>query len=851
MNFRAISAFLLFPLVAGAAEKVSFNRDIRPILSDKCFHCHGPDEKERKAKLRLDLRDAALKGGENGPVAIVPGKPDESDVLVRVLSRDKDEVMPPPKMHKSVSTAEAALLRRWIAEGSEYQGHWAFIKPERVPPPGATANPIDGFILKKLADQGLKSSGEASKETLIRRVTLDLTGLPPTSDEVIAFQKDNAPGAYERVVDRLLASPRYGEHMAARWLDMARYADSNGFQSDTQRQQWPWRDWVIGALNANMPFDRFTIEQLAGDLLPDATRDQIVATGFNRNHRLNGEGGRIVAEWFAETVIDRVETTGLTWMALTLNCCRCHDHKYDPVTQKEFYQIFAYFNSNDELGVMDEFGGAAGTRKGGNSKPVLTLPTPEQEKKLPQLEAEVQAATAKVAEAGKTLPPLQTAWEEGFRLAASTMPPGAAPDEGAKVPDAIRAALLAEPAKRTPKQSRDLAKFYRENSDNPAKRADTALATAKKAATELSAGIANVMVMRERPEPREAFLLQRGQYDQPGVEVPRAVPAFLPAMPPAAPNNRLGFAQWLVSGEHPLTARVWVNRAWEQCFGAGLVRTTENFGSQAEWPSHPELLDWLATEFVRVKWDMKAMQRLMVTSATYRQSSRVTPEHLEKDPENRLLARAPRLRLPAETMRDQALAVSGLLVEKLGGPSVKPYMPAAVWDETSVYGDMRGYQEDTDDGLYRRTLYTIWKRTAGPPTMLLFDSPSREICTVKRSRSDTPTQALALLNEVTYVEAARRLAERMLTEGGTTPEARIAWAFERVTARKPDAFELEKLSAGWRDRLAFFSQEAEAAGKLIAQGASKPAANLDPAELAACTVTANVLLNLDEVVTRN
>ena len=636
--------------------------------------------------------------------------------------------------------------------------------------------------------------------------------------------------------------------MAARWLDMARYADSDGFQSDTQRQQWPWRDWVIRALNANMPFDRFTIEQLAGDLLPDATRDQIVATGFNRNHRLNGEGGRIIDEWFAETVIDRVETTGLTWMALTFNCCRCHDHKYDPVTQKEFYQIFAYFNSNDELGVMDEFGGAGGTRKGGNSKPVLLLTTPEQEKKLPQLEAAVQAATAKVAAANKTLPPLQAAWEEGFRLGASTLPPAAPPAEGAKVPDAIRAALLAEPAKRTPAQRKELAKFYRANGDHPAKPADTALAAAKKAAAEFSTGIANVMVMRERPEPRDAFLLQRGQYDQPGDKVPRAVPAFLPALPPASPNNRLGFAQWLVSGEHPLTARVWVNRAWEMFFGAGLVRTTENFGSQAEWPTHPELLDWLATEFVRGSWDMKAMHRLMVTSATYRQSARVLPEHLARDPDNRLLARAPRIRLPGEAVRDQALAVSGLLVEKLGGPSVKPYMPAAGWDETSVYGDMRGYKEDTGEGLYRRTLYTIWKRTAAPPTMLLFDSPSREICTVKRSRSSTPTQALALLNEVTYVEAARRLAERMLTEGGATPEARIAWAFERVTGRKPDAFELEKLSAGFRDRLAAFAQDAEAAAKLIAQGASKRAANLDPAELAACTVTANVLLNLDEVV---
>ncbi len=1055
---------------------VNFNRDIRPILSDKCFHCHGPDEKERKGKLRLDLQEAALKGGESGPTAIIPGKPDESEVLIRVLSKDRDEVMPPPKMHKPVSAVEADLLRRWIADGAEYQGHWAFLKPERVdviadcglriadwekrePARGAELrrrevelkawpkNPIDDFILDRLLREGLTPSAEAPPETLVRRMTLDLTGLPPTPAEVEAFVADsirNPQSAIRNLADRLLASPRYGEQMAARWLDMARYADSNGFQSDTQRQQSPWRDWVLGALNANMPFDRFTIEQLAGDLLPNAARDQIVATGFNRNHRLNGEGGRIVEEWFAETVIDRVETTGLTWMALTLNCCRCHDHKYDPVTQKEFYQLFAYFNSNDELGVMDEFGGAAGTRKGGNSKPVQLLPTPAQEKEAAELDAKLKAAEATLAGANKQLVTLQPAWEQDFRaklsqtltawtalgprsvhstggatltqqangswlasgmnppndtyeieapatpgiltgllvevmpdaslpnqslgrgpngnfvltgieaeitvpgvsdpivaeftraeadyeqkgwevglvvraqpkpakgkrpakgaknqpgwaidgndpakrlprkalfvcdpinvpagatltvrlvhgslhgdhnigrfrVSSTALPPTTVKLDGAKVPDVIRAALLAEPAKRTPQQIADLAKFYRENSDNPAKRAETALAAVKKAVADLGSEIDNVMVMRELPQPRDAFILNRGEYDKPGDKIARALPAALPALPPGAPNNRLGFAQWLVSGEHPLTSRVWVNRAWEMFFGAGIVRTTENFGSQAEWPTHPELLDWLATEFVRVKWDMKAMHRLMVTSATYRQSARVTPKHLEKDADNRLLARAPRLRLPAETLRDQALAVSGLLVEKLGGPSVKPYMPQAVWDETSVYGDMRGYKSDTGEGLYRRTLYTIWKRTAAPPTMLLFDSPSREICTVKRSLTNTPLQALALLNEVTYVEAARRLAEQMLTEGGTTPEARIAWAFQRATARKPDAFELEKLTANLRDRLAAFAQDAEASAKLIAQGASQPNANLNPTELAAYTVTANVLLNLDEVVTR-
>ncbi len=1035
MIFRFSTLIVTATLPLAAADKVGFNRDVRPILSDKCFHCHGPDEKERKSGLRLDSRDAALKGGESGP-AFVVGKPGESELVKRVLTTDAEDIMPPPKMHKAVTAQEAETLKRWIAEGAEYQGHWAFIKPARPTPPLNTPNPIDAFILKRLEEQGLKPSPEAAKETLIRRVTLDLTGLPPTSEEVAAYVKDTAPGAYERVVDRLLASPRYGEHMAARWLDMARYADSNGFQSDTSRQMWHWRDWLIGALNRNEPFDRFTIEQLAGDLLPNATRDQIVATGFQRNHRLNGEGGRIQEEWFAETVIDRVETMGQTWMALTLNCCRCHDHKYDPILQKEFYQFFSYFNSVDEKGVMDEFGGAAGSRQGGNSRPVLDLPTPEQEASLAQAQAKLQVAQAKVAELKKTAPQRMAAWEAGlvkelgaqkpawvplageqakseggatltrqpdgtwlasgtnppndvytitaplpsgsftgllldalpdaslpaqslgrngngnfvlsdvdaeisapglakpleasftraeadfeqkgwsvkgivegkpkrgkgaknqtgwavdgptrkeprkalfvaaapltvpagasikvtlrhdalpahnigrFRISTSSLPASTLKLNGSGVSETVRAALLTDAAKRTPAQKKELAQLFAENGDAVLKTAEVAVTAANKEIGEIDKGVASTMVMKELPAPRDAFILKRGEYDKPGDKVVRALPAALPPLPPGAPNNRLGLAQWLVSGEHPLTARVWVNRAWENFFGIGIVKTTENLGSQSEWPTHPELLDWMATEFVRLKWDMKAMHRLMVTSATYRQSSKVLPEHLAKDPDNRLLAHAPRLRLSGEELRDQALAVSGLLVEKIGGPSVKPYMPQSVWDETSVYGDMRNYKADTGEGLYRRTLYTIWKRTAAPPSMLLFDSPSREICTVKRSRSNTPTQALALLNEVTYVEAARRLAERMMTEGGSTPEARIAWAFERTTARKPDAFELEKLTTKLRERLTRFEQNPEAAKQLISQGASQPNAKLSPAELAAYTVTANVLLNLDECITR-
>jgi len=1030
---------------ARAAEKVSFNRDIRPLLSDTCFQCHGPDEAKRESGLRLDLREAALQPAESGEKAIVPGKPEQSELIKRLTTTDRDDVMPPAKLHKTISPQQIALFKQWIAEGADYQGHWSFTKPERPVVPETKGkskglNPIDSFILARLEKEGLAPSPETDKATLIRRVALDLTGIPPTPQEVDAFLADPAPNAYEKLIDHLLASPRYGEAMAVPWLDSARYADSNGFQSDSSRQMWAWRDWVIKAFNQNMPFDRFTLEQLAGDMLPDATRDQIVATGFSRNMRINGEGGRIVEEWFAETVIDRVETTGQTWLGLTVGCARCHDHKYDPISQKEFYQLFAFFNSCDETGVLDDFGGAGATRRGGNSRPVLDLPTPEQEAQTAKLETEVAAAQQRVVEAQKRLPQLQKDWEtkfsaelnqgaeawhaltptevksEGgatfarqtdgswlaggknpandiytvsaplaagdfsallievlpdaslpnqslgrngngnfvltgvevevtapslpqqivvdftkaesnyeqkgyevkaiveenapkrrkasrtqkgwavdgndpakrlprkamfvagtpvavppdatiivrlkhesgfanhnigrFRLNTSSRPPAVVKLEDGKTPETIRASLALDSAKRTPAQRTELAKFYRANTNNPATRADAEVVATRKKLDEFKANLPTTMVMRELPQPREAFILKRGEYDKKGDKVERGLPVAFPPLPPGAPLNRLGFAQWLVSPANPLTARVWVNRAWEKFFGIGLVRTTENLGSQAEWPSHPELLDWLATEFVRLKWDMKAMQKTIAMSATYRQASKVTPQLTERDPENRLLARGPRFRLPAEVIRDQALAASGLLVEKLGGPSVRPYMPEGVWDETSKYGDLRGYKADAGAGLYRRSLYTIWKRTASPPSMTMFDSPTREICTVKRSRTNTPLQALSLLNEVTFVETARVLAQRMIAEGGTNPEERIAWAFRRVTCRPPSTDEVKILTAGLAKRLGKYQQEADAAKQLIALGATPADAKLNATELAAYTVTANVLLNLDEVVTR-
>ncbi len=1083
----AAIAVVLFGGVAPAADRPSFNRDIRPILADSCFQCHGADEKQRKAGLRLDVSEIAFKPAESGATAIVPGKPDASELLKRLLSNDDSVRMPPPNSGKTVSPAQIATLKRWIADGAEYQGHWAFIPPTRpavpivagtlrVPSDGtrsvpATNHPIDQFILIRLDQAGLKPSLEADKTTLIRRVTLDLTGLPPTPSEVDAVLTDTSDNAYEKVVDRLLKSPRYGEQMARPWLDMARYADSNGFQVDSSRFQWPWRDWIINAFNSNMPFDQFTIEQLAGDLLPNPTQSQIVATGFNRNHRLNGEGGLIAEEWRVETVIDRVETTGMTWLGLTFNCCRCHDHKYDPISQRDFYSMFAFFNNVTESGTLQ------GESK--NTEPTISVPTAEQDAELKRLDEAIAAANVRVTEEAKRLPELIAAWEPGFRkkllaeenvavwsplqptdvksaggakltkqadgtylasgknpphdvytitapiaagqfsgllldtlpddalpmkslgrfsngnfvlsrveaeitspdlpsplvakfiraeatysqkgweiglvlddaasngwavdgptrrdptsamfllespltvpanatltvrlkhealtqhnigrfrLSMTSLPPSTVKLDGAKFPESLKTILELAADKRSDAQKTELEKFFRANVDSPLKQAEVAVASAKKSRDDLVAKTPNVMIMKEGPA-REAFILIRGEYDKRGEKVGTGLPAALvsgtalaagrgasgtlatPVTPatlansttPAAsavPLTRLDLAKWIVLRDNPLTARVWVNRQWERFFGNGLVKTTENLGSQAEFPSHPELLDWLAVEFM-TDWDMKRLQKLIVMSETYRQASAqasggrqppggvgdvgstrglTPPARLSlADPDNRLLARGPRVRLSAEALRDQALFASGLLVEKLGGPSVRPYMPDGVWDETSKYGDLRGYKHDTNDGLYRRTLYTIWKRTAAPPAMLLFDAPSREICTVKRSRTNTPLQALTLLNEITYVEAARKLAERMLADGGTTSEERVRLAFRRVTSRAPTKEELAVLVEGLNDDLTRFRQDANAAKQLIVLGESKAGASFDPAELAAYTLTANVLLNLDEVVTR-
>lgn len=1031
---------LTMPALAMAAgERVQFNRDVRPILTENCYYCHGPDPKHREADLRLDVREAAVEDG-----AIVPGNPSDSELIARILTKDEDDLMPPPDSHKILKPREKEILQRWVSEGAEYQGHWAFERPVRpeVPAIPGAAHPVDAFVLERLAQEKLGLSPEAERATLIRRLTLDLTGLPPAPDEVNTFVADPSPNAYEKVVDRLLKSPFYGEHMAAQWLDFARYADSHGFQTDSSRIMWPWRDWVIRAFNDNMPFDQFTVEQLAGDLLPEPSLSQQVATGFHRNHRINGEGGIIDEEWRIENIIDRVDTTGATWMGLTLGCARCHDHKYDPISQKEFYELFAFFNNIDETGVIR--GGS--NRIGGNPGPSIHVPDAGQAKQLESLKAAVAKAEAVVKKEEQKLPALIAAWEPGFKRELAQSKPqwqplmptqvksthgttfdrvedgsylakGAAPAKETYVIEAplpkgsfsgLRLDVLPDPslpdgsvgrnsngnfvltrieaeiqapsldnplrvtftdaeaeysqpgwrvesliseanaknARRKPPEKSDrgkgwavsgntrresnramvlvrdvvsvpadaritvklvhdslskhqigrfrldwcslpsdmvalagdgaapanvlallkldqkkrnakhieaLSAFYRSGFDSPVKAADTALATARKKFESFESKLPSVMVMKELPEPRTAHILLRGEYANPGDEVTPATPAVLPPLPEKAPLNRLTLARWLVSPDHPLTARVWVNRQWERFFGKGLVKSSENLGVQSDPPSHPELLDWLATEFMQSGWDMKHLQKLIVMSSTYRQSSAMThlpAGLLERDPENRLLARGPRLRLPAEAIRDQALAISGLLDPSIGGPSVRPYMPEGVWDETSVYGDLRNYKPDTQGGLYRRTLYTIWKRTAAPPTMLLFDSPSRETCTVKRARTNTPLQALALLNEITYVEAARVLAQRMIIEGGRTSQERIRWAFHRATGRHPDARELAVLSDGLDRQRKLYHAKPEAAGQLIATGESPTVERVDPTELAAYTVTANVLLNLDEVLTK-
>jgi len=1026
---------------AAETGKVNFDRDIRPIFSDTCYACHGPDDAKRKAALRLDQRESAFAPRDGGP-AIVPGSPSKSAIFQRITSRDANERMPPADSGRQLTHEQIALIERWIKQGATWQEHWSLVRPKRppvpnVPEPAWNHNAIDAFVQSRLAREHLTPSLPADASPLIRRVTLDLTGLPPTPEEVDAFQNDPAPDAYEKVVERLLASPRYGERMAIRWLEAARYADTNGYQTDGERFMWRWRDWVINAFNAGLPFDRFTIEQLAGDLLPHATLDQKIATGFNRNHRGNGEGGIIPEEYLVEYAVDRVETTATVWLGVTLGCARCHDHKYDPFRQKEFYQFFAYFDNVPERGRAI---------KVGNSPPLIKAPTVDDQRKLARLETQRRAVQSEYDREARELTQAQVRWEksgernlpqdwapvrdllghwsfsgtlqassgktkaatcvggpisyvpspvgtgaeldgrrylnagnvgnfgyfDAFTLAAWIRPAG--PDAGTIVsrmldaddglgyslsiqqgklhvnlvnrwlddairvetadpidcsawhhiavtydgtrvangirihvdglpraiqvnldelnqsfeskeplrigggggpdgrfrgaldevrvydrvlepqevlvlatPDSLSSICLCPPAKRTAGQAAKLRQFFIENqAPQPLRQALHTIRALDDQIEHFAESFPTVMVMEDMNPPRQTHILIRGQYDHPSEKVFAGVPASLPPLRAGLPNNRLGLARWLVDPANPLTSRVAVNRQWQMLFGDGLVRTTEDFGSQGDRPSHPELLDWLATEFVRLGWDIKALDRLIVTSATYRQSSDASRELIERDPENRLLARGPRKRLSAEMIRDQALAASGLLVERLGGPSVRPYQPPGLWK------DLTGgeYKPDSGSKLYRRSLYTFWKRTVAPPAMVAFDAATREACTVRETRTNTPLQALNLLNDVTYMEASRKLAERVLALPKASANERIERAFRLVLSRKPTAAEAQILQGSYSRRLAGFRTNVNAALKLVTIGESPRDERLDVADLAAYTTTASLIFNLAETVSK-
>ncbi len=827
-----ILAALLAALPAFGA-KVDYNEDVRPILSENCFYCHGPDGNKRKAKLRLDVREAALE-----KKAFVPGDVEASELIKRLVSTDSDEVMPPPDSHRTLSAAQKEILKRWIAEGAEYRQHWAYVTPVRPAlPANSEKHPVDAFVAAKLAKAGLTLSSEAPRATLLRRLSLDLTGLPPTPEETAAFLADQSPDAYEKQVDRLMASPHYGERMALPWLDASRYADSNGFQQDGDTFQWIWRDWLVKNLNADKPFDRLSTEMLAGDLLPGAGLEEKIATAFNRNHILNGEGGNIPEEQRFVSLFDRVESTTTTWLGLTVACAQCHDHKYDPIAQKDYYQWLDAFNQVKERGTPS--GGP--TRNGGRSRfrldgTVVEVPSPEQAAELAKLQADFDRLN-------KDFTTHQTKAFEAW-LAKPTKDKGMLPKE--------LEALLAPDKKRTAAETKKLREHYNKNVFAEDRKKIAALKELDRAKQLLDGYrgdiLPRVMVMSDEQR-RDTHILDRGAYLAKKEKVTFDAPGFLPPLPKDAPKNRLGLAQWLFRPEHPLTARVQVNRQWQHFFGFGIVRTSEDLGVQSDRPTHQELLDWLSVEFRESGWKTKALQRLIVTSKTYRQSSRVTKEHLQKDPENRLLAHAPRLRLPSLILRDVALSASGLLTPKVGGAPVYPYLPDSPWESLAITKERDfTYPQSKGADLYRRSLYTFWRRTIAPVNM--FDSSARQTCRVRTAVTSSPLHALTMLNDPTWVEAARVLAQRV-TKEQPTDEARLARAFALVLGRAPAGAEPALLAKMLSHQRAVYAADAKAADALLAIGESKRDAAIPAAEHAALTATCLALYNLDAAVTRD
>jgi hypothetical protein len=1028
------------------SQDVRFNRDVRPILSNNCFHCHGPDATHREADLRLDDAQAAL-ADRGGYVALAPGDLEKSDAWQRIISDDPDLVMPPPDSHKELKADEKAVLRAWIEQGAKYEGHWAFIAPEKSPLPKVEderfrGTPIDRWIYDRLTQLGLEPSPEAAKEILIRRVTFDLTGLPPTSAEIEAFLADDQPGAYERVVDRLLESPHFGERMAVHWLDAARYGDTSVFHADGPRDMWIWRDWVVDAFNNNLSYNQFTVQQIAGDLLPDATWREQVATGFLRNNATTDEGGAIAEEFRVEYAVDRVKTTSMVWLGLSMECAQCHAHKYDPISQEDYYRYFAFFNQASDPGMQT---------RNGNQAPIVEVPDEEDLQKVPGVEAELAAVANRLKELDAGSEQEYQAWlVEAEKMAKANLPPAGAvsylkldeapdkritdalnadatgvlegdarleegklgsalrttangyvslpqqgdwerdqafshslwiwsdkqpsgapvarmdvegghrgydilipgqeievhlihkwpenavkveaaaelkskqwhhicvtydgsskaagikiyldgkslevkptndqlsetirtetplllgrrstgngfdgridevrlynrvlsPEEAAQLADAnvIGQLLAVAKEERTAEQQNQLRNHFLTQVHEPYRETLQAQTDLQKQLQELRKPLSTVMIMKNQDQPRMTYVLKRGQYDAPDEERPvePGTPAALPALGVEGQATRLDLARWMTRPDHPLTARVAVNRFWQLVFGTGIVGSTEDFGSQGEWPSHPELLDWLAVDFVEHGWDVKRLLKQMVMSQTYRQTSRVRPELAELDPNNRLLGRGPRYRLSAEMVRDQALSVSGLLVDRQGGPSVKPYQPPGLWSEVSLNPGVK-FTKDSGDNQYRRSLYTYWKRSSPPPMMVIFDAPSREKCSVRRSRTNTPLQALVLMNDPQFLEAARGMAERLLHQQQLDDEARMRLAYQWVTARQPNAEVLGVLLEQLETQREYYVTRASAAADFLAHGDSPRDEALDPSEHAAWMVLCSLLLNLDETVTR-
>ena len=1012
---------------ARADETISYSREILPILSENCFYCHGQDKQHRKEDLRLDVRDAAIEA-----FAWDLENPPKSEALIRIFSDDKDELMPPPESHRALTARQKDLIKKWVEQGAEYETHWAFVTPPKeipVPEPADklwVKNPIDSFILARLEKEKLAPSPTATPERWLRRVTFDLTGLPPTQAEIDAFITD--PSAREAAVDRLLASPRYGERMATPWLDIARYADSFGYQSDVDLHAWPYRDWVIKALNENLPYDQFLTQQLAGDLLDNPTREQKLATTFNRIHRKTNEGGSVPEEFRQDGISDRVHTIGTAFMALTMECARCHDHKYDPITAKDYYAMGAFFNSIDEFGIL-------GYSNGILPQPTLELPSPEQETQLGALKQQIAAAEAAytahltaaepafqtwLASTEKTFPESDLAGRFSFdatpdALASQTNPEHKADisanqlapgrigngmltngDAAVSITDyAIRSAdqpfsvsLWLKPAENYPRavvfqnttsadapysgyevvlengkltwslarefpgnaatiattstipanswthltvtndgsrkasglkiylngqpvettvladtltrnfvsssqisftaRSRDFGlrggmideisvhtraitpaevasifsgkrlaetadparfrEYYFSAIDPTARELSASLNAARATYRDSQGSVPEIVTMRESAKPVPAHILTRGDYTMIGEKVERETPNWLPPFPADQPRNRLGFAKWLVSPDHPLTARVTINRIWQEIFGHGIVATSDNFGLQGEQPSHPELLDWLARDFLNHGWDQKRAIKQMVLSATYAQDSAASPELRERDPANTLLARGTSRRLTAEMLRDSALAHSGLLSEKIGGEPAKPYQaPGSMWKILNNF--LPEYVQDRSDGLYRRSLYTFWRRTTTPPNMMVFDTSTRDVCSASRQPTNTPLQPLVMLNDPQFVEAARKLGERILKNGGETDESRANWAYREVTGNSPSYEQLPLLKELISEQREFFKTKSSDAEAFLKIGDSPADPALNKIESATFATFAQALLNLDANIT--